>query len=57
VTGIHTEHADLAIVACPVSLENLDRRCLDRPVRAEQREDLTAADREVDPADCLHAGV
>ena len=47
------EHADLAAVPVPVALEDLDRGCLPRSVRAEQGEDLTGPDIELDAA---HSG-
>ena len=47
--------ADLAVVAGPVALENLDRGGLARPVRPEQREDLAVPDRQVDAPDNLCA--
>ena len=55
--GIHTKNADLTAVPGPVALENLDRGGLARPVRAEQREHLAYADRQVDPPDSLDARV
>jgi hypothetical protein len=55
--GIHTKNADLTAVPGPVALENLDRGGLARPVRAEQREHLAYADRQVDAPDSLHARV
>ncbi len=55
--GIAPEHADLAVVAGAVALENLDGCRLARTIRAEQREDLADADREVDALDSLRPGV
>src|SRR5206468_927193 len=45
------ENGDVARVALPVALEDLDRRRLARSVRAEQSEDLALADVEADAAD------
>ncbi len=47
--GVQAKNADLAAVTGAVALENLDRGGLARPVRAEQRENLALADRQVDP--------
>jgi hypothetical protein len=44
--GVDPEHAHLAGGAVAVSLEDLDRRALARPVRAEQGEGLAAEDVE-----------
>ncbi len=55
--GVEAEHGDLAAVALPVALEDLDRRRLAGAVRAEQAEDLAGRDLEVDPAHRLDAVV
>ena len=55
--GIHSEYADVAVVAGPVALENLDRGGLARTVRAQQREHLAVADRQVDTPDNRRARV
>ena len=47
---VEAEHADLARVALPVALEDLDRRRLAGAVRAEQAEDLADGHLEVDAA-------
>ena len=48
---VRAEHPHLAGVAAAVALEHLDRRRLAGAVGAEQREDLAAADVEVQPVD------
>src|SRR3974390_1570754 len=52
-----SQDLDRAAVAGPVALEDLDRGGLPGPVRAEQREYLPAFDRQVYPADGVHAAV
>src|SRR6266511_5241666 len=47
------EHGHLARVAPAVPLEDLHRRCLARAVRAEQAEDLTLCDVEINSAQRL----
>jgi hypothetical protein len=54
---IHAKNTDLAAVTSPVTLENLNRRGLARPVRAQQREHLANPDLKIDTPDSLHAGV
>jgi hypothetical protein len=49
VRRIHSRHGDLALVARPVPLQDLDRRRLACPVRAEQRDDLSPPHVVVDP--------
>ena len=55
--GIEAEHADLALGALAVTLEDLDRRRLAGAVGPEQPEHLAAAHLEVDPADRLELAV
>ena len=54
---VEAEDGDLAAVARPVALEDLDRRGLARPIRTEEAEDLAALDAEVDAADGLEVPV
>ena len=54
---VEAEHLDLARVAAPVALEDLDGRRLAGAVRAEQPEHLAGGDLEVDPAHGLDAAV
>src|SRR5689334_23089480 len=58
-SAIPSEHADLTAVASPVSLQDLDRRRLARPVRGEQPEDLALGDLEADTPQglCLTVGL
>jgi hypothetical protein len=51
------EDRDLAAVAGPVALEDLDRGRLAGAVRAQQREDLTPVDVQVDPVHGREVGV
>ena len=55
--GIVPEDADDAARPRPVSLQDLDRRGLACPVRAEEPEDLAARDLEVDATDRLVGAV
>src|SRR5205823_2700159 len=50
VARVEPEHLDLAVIAHPIALEDLDRRRLPGTVRAEQAEDLAFGDLEADPA-------
>src|SRR4029079_2480334 len=54
---VGAEHTDLAVVPWPVALEDLDGGGLAGAVRAEQTEDLTPGDREVDAVHPLDAVV
>src|SRR5205814_1985390 len=55
--GIGTEDANVAAVALAVALQDLDRRRLARPVRAEQAEHLASAKLEVDALQRLEVSV
>ena len=48
---VGAQDGHLAVVALPVSLQDLDRGGLARAVRAKQREDLAVVDVEVDAVD------
>ena len=50
---VDAEHLDVATVALPVALQDLDRRRLPRAVRSEEPEDLARLDVEVDSPDGL----
>ena len=54
---VGAEHSDLARVAAPVALQHLDRRGLPRPVRPQERKDLTCLHSQIDPADRFHVRV
>ena len=54
---VEAEHLDLAAVALPVALEDLDGRRLAGAVRAEQAEDLARRHLEVDSAHRLERAV
>jgi hypothetical protein len=55
--GVVAEHADAAAGAPPVALEDLDRRRLASPVRAEQAEHLAARDLEGETADGVDVAI
>jgi len=54
---VFAEYGDRACVAASVALEDLDRRRLSRPVRAQEPEDLAGADLEADSSDGLDPAV
>ena len=54
---VKAENLDRAVVAGPVTLEDLDGGGLPGAVRAEDGEDLPALDEQVDPPHRLHAAV
>ena len=51
--GIDAQNTDFTAVTSSVTLKNLDRRGLARPVRTEQRKDLALTDTQVDASDDL----
>src|SRR5581483_1886315 len=55
--GIGSEHAHVAVAALAKALEDLDRRRLPGAVRAEEGEDLSAVDLEVDAGDGVQVAV
>jgi hypothetical protein len=52
--GIEAEHRHAPAAAAPVTLEDLERRGLARPVGAQQREHLPVLDLEADTAQSVH---
>ena len=57
VRRVHAQHSHVAVAAFAVALEDLDDRCLARPVWSQQTEHLTPRDLEANPAHSLHLAI